>query len=54
MKAQDVRIKSGEIENNNLEQYTCRNSLRLYGVPDNLDETEEQTCKKVMNILMIN
>lgn len=48
---QAVRIRLVDMKNNNLEQYTRRNSIRIYGIEDNISETEADTCKKVLTFM---
>lgn len=48
----EVKIKSLDKKNNDLEQYTRRNSVRIYGVEDyNKTETYYETWEKVQKIL---
>ncbi|XP_060565096.1 uncharacterized protein LOC132724279 [Ruditapes philippinarum] len=47
----EVKVKSLGEKNNHLEQYTRCNSVRIYGVADDVSETYKDTCKKVISII---
>ena len=46
-------LKRHDIELNDIEQYTCRNSIRLYGV-NNIDRntTSQKSIDTVVNIII--
>lgn len=47
----ESQLRSLSEKNNNLEQYTRRNSVRIYGMEDEKSETTEETAKKVIKLL---
>ena len=49
----DEYLKRHDIELNDIEQYTCRNSIRLYGV-NNIDrnKTSQKSIDTVVNIII--
>lgn len=46
----EIRLKSHEIMINNLEQYTRRNSIRIYGLPDDKNESVEESREQVLKM----
>lgn len=46
----ETRLKSHEIMINNLEQYTRRNSIRIYGLPDDKNESAEESRDKILKM----
>jgi hypothetical protein len=46
----ETRLKSHEIMINNLEHYTRRNSIRIYGLPDDKNESAEESRNKVLKM----
>lgn len=47
----EVKIKSMDRRNNDLEQYTRRNSIRIYGLRNVKKETYFDTCNKVLSLV---